>query len=70
MTLDLMSKVNFHNQKLEPWKVTFVDTGENTMTGGRIKKIYQYIKNDDYFHLTYGDGVADINLKKLERASS
>ena len=45
MTLDLMSKeVNFHNQKLEPWKITFVDTGENTMTGGRIKKFINILK--------------------------
>ncbi|TCO79061.1 glucose-1-phosphate cytidylyltransferase [Marinisporobacter balticus] len=51
-------------EKSEQWKVTFVDTGIDTMTGGRIKQAEKYIK-DDTFMLTYGDGLADINLNKL-----
>lgn len=53
------------NSHAEPWKVTVVDTGLNTMTGGRIKRIKPYVGNDP-FMLTYGDGVSDINLKDLE----
>ena len=53
-----------HNNYSEPWKVTIVDTGLNTMTGGRIKRIKNYI-GDEPFMLTYGDGVADVDLKKL-----
>ncbi len=68
LTLDLKSNtIQYNTKKIEPWKITFVDTGELTLTGGRIKKIYDYIKDDKYFHLTYGDGLADINLKKLEQ---
>lgn len=53
-----------HNNILEPWKVTVVDTGLNTMTGGRIRRIKDYIDNEDFF-LTYGDGVSDINIDEL-----
>ena len=53
-----------HNQHLEPWKVTVVDTGLHTMTGGRIKRIQPYI-GDETFMMTYGDGVCDVNLKEL-----
>lgn len=53
-----------HNKKVEPWRVSLVDTGLNTMTGGRIKRIQPYI-DDDMFMLTYGDGVADINVVEL-----
>jgi glucose-1-phosphate cytidylyltransferase len=53
-----------HGHTAEPWKVTLVDTGLKTMTGGRIKRIQQYVKNEA-FMLTYGDGVADIDIKKL-----
>ena len=52
-----------HQKKAEPWKVTLVDTGENTQTGGRIKRIKEYL--DGTFCLTYGDGVSDINLNTL-----
>ena len=55
-----------HNNESEPWKVTVVDTGLNTMTGGRIKRIHKYVKDED-FMLTYGDGVADINIADLVR---
>lgn len=53
-----------HNNVSEPWKVTVVDTGLNTMTGGRIKRIKPYVNNET-FMLTYGDGVSDVNIKKL-----
>ncbi len=53
-----------HNNYAEPWKVTLVDTGLNTMTGGRIKRIQKYIGNET-FMLTYGDGVSDVDIKKL-----
>ena len=53
-----------HNKHAEPWKVTVVDTGLNTQTGGRIKRIKEYIGNEE-FMLTYGDAVGDINIKKL-----
>ncbi|RHE74640.1 glucose-1-phosphate cytidylyltransferase [Mediterraneibacter gnavus] len=53
-----------HNNISEPWKVTLVDTGLNTMTGGRIKRIQPYITEDE-FMVTYGDGVSDINISKL-----
>ena len=53
-----------HNKYSEPWKVTVVDTGLNTMTGGRIKRIHPYI-DDENFMMTYGDGVCDVNIRKL-----
>jgi glucose-1-phosphate cytidylyltransferase len=53
-----------HSNDAEPWTVTVVDTGENTMTGGRVKRVQKYIGNEE-FCLTYGDGVADINIDKL-----
>ena len=53
-----------HNNLLEPWKVTVVDTGLNTMTGGRIKRIKNYINSKPFF-LTYGDGVSDVNINEL-----
>lgn len=55
-----------YNRHAERWKVTIVDTGLNTMTGGRIKRIQQYIGNET-FHLTYGDAVSDVNLDELWR---
>lgn len=53
-----------HNQRTEPWTVTVVDTGINTMTGGRVKRIQPYIGNEP-FMLTYGDGVCDVDIQKL-----
>lgn len=58
------NKIKIHNNTSEPWKVTVVDTGLNTMTGGRIKRIQKYI-GDEPFMLTYGDGVCDIDVNKL-----
>jgi len=53
-----------HNQKTEPWKVTLIDTGLNTMTGGRIKRIKDYINNET-FMMTYGDGLGNVNISNL-----
>jgi len=58
------NKMIVHNTHTEPWKVTLVDTGLNTMTGGRIKRVKEYI-GDEPFMLTYGDGVSDVDLKAL-----
>ena len=55
----------YHKSKTDPWKVTLVDTGDETMTGGRIEKIKNYLGNDETFCMTYGDGLADINIKDL-----
>lgn len=57
-------KIIIHNQHTEPWRVTVVDTGLHTMTGGRIKRIQPYINNET-FMMTYGDGVCDVNIQKL-----
>ncbi|MFV0333143.1 MAG: glucose-1-phosphate cytidylyltransferase [Tropicimonas sp.] len=57
------NRMEVHRQKAEPWTVTLVDTGEKTMTGGRLKRVAEYI--DDTFCLTYGDGVADVDLTAL-----
>lgn len=56
--------MNFHDQHCEPWKVTVVDTGLNTMTGGRIKRIQKYV-GDETFMMTYGDAVCDVNIERL-----
>lgn len=58
------NEMNVHTSKLEPWKVTIADTGLGTMTGGRIKRIQQYVGND-LFLMTYGDGVCDVDINKL-----
>lgn len=58
------NKMIVHNNELEPWKVTLVDTGLNTMTGGRIKRVREYLDGDT-FMLTYGDGVSDVNIPEL-----
>lgn len=66
VTFDLTNanKMEVHNNVAEPWKVTLVDTGLNTMTGGRIKRVQKYIGNET-FMLTYGDGVSNIDIKEL-----
>lgn len=56
--------ISVHNNGCEPWKVTIVDTGLNTMTGGRVKRIQDYI-GDETFMLTYGDGVSNVDIQKL-----
>lgn len=67
VTFDFGSKTNeisVHNHYLDPWKVTLVDTGQDTMTGGRLKRIQKYVDKEP-FMLTYGDGLADLDIGKL-----
>lgn len=58
------NELTIHQSNIEPWKVTVVDTGLNTMTGGRIKRIQKYVGNEPFF-MTYGDGVCDVDINKL-----
>ena len=58
------NEMTVHQTNMEPWKVSVVDTGYNTMTGGRIKRIQQYVGNET-FMMTYGDGVCDVDISKL-----
>jgi glucose-1-phosphate cytidylyltransferase len=65
VTFDIAeNRMEVHQKNVEPWRVTVVDTGEETMTGGRIKRIAHYIGDDD-FCLTYGDGVGDVDIRDL-----
>jgi len=65
VTFDIAkNKMEVHQNDAEPWKVTLVDTGLETMTGGRLKRVREYLRDED-FHFTYGDGLANINLKAL-----
>jgi len=65
VTFDLAKNaVEVHNSKAEPWRVTLVDTGESTMTGGRLRRVLDYIGDED-FCFTYGDGVANVDLARL-----
>lgn len=66
VTFDLQdNKIDIHKNNIEPWKVTLVDTGDKTMTGGRLKRVQDYVKEDKAFCFTYGDGVSDINISDL-----
>jgi glucose-1-phosphate cytidylyltransferase len=66
VTFDMADNtMTVHERKADPWKVTLVDTGEATLTGGRLKRVADYIKHDDCFCFTYGDGLADIDITKL-----
>lgn len=66
LTVDLGSnKIEYHRHGSEDWRVTLVDTGAATMTGGRLKRILPYLKDEDSFCFTYGDGVADVNVGAL-----
>ena len=66
VTFDMANnRMEVHHQKTEPWKVTLVDTGDDTMTGGRLKRVAPYLKDEDIFCLTYGDGVSDVNITEL-----
>lgn len=65
VTFDMAeNKMEVHQQNVEPWKVTLVDTGEETMTGGRLKRVRSYLGTET-FCMTYGDGVADVDIGKL-----
>jgi glucose-1-phosphate cytidylyltransferase len=65
VTFDMShNRMEVHNNSAEPWRVTLVDTGDATMTGGRLLRVADYVKNEDFFCMTYGDGVGDINISK------
>jgi glucose-1-phosphate cytidylyltransferase len=65
VTFDMKNnKMEVHQHKAEPWRVTLVDTGENTMTGGRLKRVRDYLDDED-FCFTYGDGVGDVDITAL-----
>lgn len=66
ITFDMRAnKTIVHEQRAEPWKITLVDTGENTMTGGRLKRVRDYLDGEESFCFTYGDGLGNINISKL-----
>jgi glucose-1-phosphate cytidylyltransferase len=67
VTFDLrnQNQMTIHNHTAEPWMVTLVETGQNTMTGGRLKRVARYLSKDEPFMLTYGDGVSDIDIDQL-----
>ena len=63
ITFDMQkNEMHVHQRRAEPWKVTLVDTGDNSMTGGRLGRVADYVKDEDAFCLTYGDGVSDIDI--------
>lgn len=65
LTIEMKTnKIEIHNSFTEPWKITMVDTGLNTMTGGRLKKIQQYVAGET-FMMTYGDGISNVNINEL-----
>jgi len=65
VTFDIQNNsMEIHTNNIEPWKVTLIDTGENSMTGGRLKRVKDYV-GDETFFLTYGDGVCDVNIDEL-----
>lgn len=66
VTLNLKGNVvTVHEERAEPWSVTLIDTGDNSMTGGRLKRVLPYLKDEEAFCFTYGDGVADVNIRNL-----
>ena len=60
-----LNEMVVHKKRVEDWNITLVDTGTDTMTGGRLKRVKEYVKNEDAFCFTYGDGVSDIDITKL-----
>jgi glucose-1-phosphate cytidylyltransferase len=66
VTFDMSkNSMEVHQRNAEPWKVTLVDTGDDTMTGGRLKRVQSYLEQDSEFCFTYGDGVSDVNISQL-----
>jgi glucose-1-phosphate cytidylyltransferase len=66
VTFDMSkNSMEVHQRSAEPWRVTLVDTGEETMTGGRLKRVAGFVKDEEAFCLTYGDGVSDVNIAEL-----
>ena len=63
VTFDIAhNRMEIHERHAEPWKITLVDTGEETQTGGRLKRVRRYIEDEEHFCFTYGDGVSDIDI--------
>lgn len=66
VTFDMANnQMQVHQHKAEPWKVTLVDTGDDTLTGGRLKRVSDYIRDEDAFCFTYGDGLSDVDISAL-----
>lgn len=66
VTIDLQkNSVLVHRKHVEPWRITLIDTGDETATGGRLKRVSEYVREDEMFLFTYGDGLADIDISKL-----
>jgi glucose-1-phosphate cytidylyltransferase len=66
VTVDMEhNRMEVHQNKAEPWRVTLVDTGEDTMTGGRLRRVRSYVEGEEEFCLTYGDGVGDVDITSL-----
>jgi len=66
VTFDMQThEMTVHQQKAEPWRVTLVDTGERTMTGGRLRRVSEHLKGEEAFCFTYGDGLADVDITRL-----
>lgn len=66
VTFDMANnQMEVHQRNAEPWKVTLVDTGDNTLTGGRLKRVAPYVESEEEFCFTYGDGVANVNISEL-----
>jgi glucose-1-phosphate cytidylyltransferase len=66
VTFDMSkNSMEVHQQSAEPWRITLVDTGDDTMTGGRLKRVAPYLQGEDEFCFTYGDGVSDVNITQL-----
>ncbi len=66
VTFDMAdNRMEVHEKKAEPWRVTLVDTGEDTLTGGRLKRVAAYLKDEETFCFTYGDGVSDVDISAL-----
>ena len=66
VTFDMQNNtMEVHTRNAEPWKVTLVDTGDDTLTGGRLKRVKEYVRDEDMFCFTYGDGVSDVDIGAL-----
>jgi glucose-1-phosphate cytidylyltransferase len=66
VTFDMQTnRMEVHEKKAEPWKVTLVDTGDDTLTGGRLKRVAKHVQDEESFCFTYGDGLADVDIEKL-----
>ena len=66
VTFDMQTnRMEVHEKKAEPWKVTLIDTGDDTLTGGRLKRVAKHVQDEEAFCFTYGDGLADVDIGKL-----